>query len=271
MRKNLRVDERRERINERNRMTASPSPVPSRPAASTARVDATSSAAATSSPAVGSQTLARGLRALQLVAAAPEPVSIPQVAQELGVHRTIAYRILATLDSFGLLHRLPDGRYVPGNGLAALAHNIEVELREVAQPILRALAERIGITVSLLVVEGEEAVGLAVMEPTTAQYHVSFRPGSRHTLDHGSAAYALLAAGPPSPGEPAAAARARKRGYAVSHGEVEPGAYGVAVPVRRRPGEPPACINLIAMSQAAADAAIPHMLAAAEEISRQLA
>jgi DNA-binding IclR family transcriptional regulator len=265
MRKSLRVDERRGRIKERSRMTAAPSPVPSRPATSPARADTTGSAA------VGSQTLARGLRALQLVAAAPEPVAIPQVAQDLGVHRTIAYRILATLDSFGLLHRLPDGRYVPGNALAALAHNVESQLREVAQPVLRALAEQIGITVSLFVIEGDEAVALSVIEPTTAQYHISFRPGGRHALDHGSAAYALLSVRPPSPGEPAPAARARKRGYAVSHGEVEPGAYGVAVPLRRRSGEAPACINLIAMSDAAADAAIPHMVAAAEEINRQLA
>ena len=109
---------------------------------------------------VGSQTLARGLHALQLVATAPEPVPIAKVAQQLGVHRTIAYRVLATLENFRYLHRLPDGRYIAGNALAALAHNVEMPLREVAQPILRDLAERIAATVALHVAEGDEAVSL---------------------------------------------------------------------------------------------------------------
>ncbi len=42
----------------------------------------------------GSQTLARGLAALQLVAAAPNGLTAQQVADEIGVHRTIAYRLL---------------------------------------------------------------------------------------------------------------------------------------------------------------------------------
>ena len=45
----------------------------------------------------GSQTLARGLNALQLVADAPAGLTVQQVAEGIGVHRTIAYRLLATL------------------------------------------------------------------------------------------------------------------------------------------------------------------------------
>ena len=143
--------------------------------------------------------------ALQLVATAPEPVPIAKVAQQLGVHRTIAYRVLATLENFRYLHRLPDGRYIAGNALAALAHNVEMPLREVAHPILRDLAERIAATVALYVAEGDEAVSLAVVEPTAANVHVSFRPGGRHPLGHGSPGYALVTALPPRPGEPHAA------------------------------------------------------------------
>ncbi len=42
----------------------------------------------------GSQTLARGLNALQLVAEAPSGLTVQQVADGVGVHRTIAYRLL---------------------------------------------------------------------------------------------------------------------------------------------------------------------------------
>jgi DNA-binding IclR family transcriptional regulator len=38
----------------------------------------------------GSQTLARGLNALQLVADAPAGMTVQQVADGVGVHRTIA-------------------------------------------------------------------------------------------------------------------------------------------------------------------------------------
>ena len=51
----------------------------------------------------GSQTLARGLNALQLVADAPSGLTVQQVANGVGVHRTIAYRLLATLSQFRLV------------------------------------------------------------------------------------------------------------------------------------------------------------------------
>ena len=51
----------------------------------------------------GSQTLARGLIALQLVADAPAGLTVQQVADGIGVHRTIAYRLLATLAQFSFV------------------------------------------------------------------------------------------------------------------------------------------------------------------------
>lgn len=43
-----------------------------------------------------SQTLSRGIRALEILAAADRPLSIAELAEALGVHRSIAYRILRT-------------------------------------------------------------------------------------------------------------------------------------------------------------------------------
>src|ERR1700759_4556804 len=53
---------------------------------------ATPNAAPTGAP--GSQTLARGLAALQLVAASRNGLTVQQVADDIGVHRMIAYRLL---------------------------------------------------------------------------------------------------------------------------------------------------------------------------------
>src|ERR1700678_2182802 len=66
----------------------------------------------------GSQTLARGLTALQLVADAPAGMTVQQVAAGVGVHRTIAYRLLATLAPFRFVAQGEDGRYRPGGGAA---------------------------------------------------------------------------------------------------------------------------------------------------------
>ncbi|MET0901279.1 MAG: helix-turn-helix domain-containing protein, partial [Mycobacterium sp.] len=48
----------------------------------------------------GSQTLARGLAALQAVAGSPGGLTVQQVADKVGVHRTIAYRLLGTLAQY---------------------------------------------------------------------------------------------------------------------------------------------------------------------------
>ncbi|MGV0688449.1 helix-turn-helix domain-containing protein, partial [Mycolicibacterium thermoresistibile] len=56
-----------------------------------------SKAESTPTGAPGSQTLARGLSALAAIAAAPTGLTVQQVADHVGAHRTIAYRLLATL------------------------------------------------------------------------------------------------------------------------------------------------------------------------------
>jgi DNA-binding IclR family transcriptional regulator len=57
------------------------------------------------------------------------------------------------------------------------------------------------------------------------------RPGFRHALDRAAAGIAILAGRPAVPGERDSVAAARARGYATSHGEVLPGAMGLAAPI----------------------------------------
>ncbi|TYL49718.1 helix-turn-helix domain-containing protein [Nocardioides sp. BGMRC 2183] len=222
------------------------------------------------STAAGSQTLARGLRALELVAGAQDGLSVQEIAGQLDVHRSIASRLLATLAEFRLVARGQDNRYRPGAGLAALATGVHLTLREAADPVLRDLAAELNATVALLVIEGQEAVALSVVEPPRATYLISFRTGGHHPLGRGSAGVALLAALPPRPGEPEAVAESRERGYASTFGEVEPGAYGVAVPLPSTPGMPTACINLITHRAELAESAPPALLAAAETLHAAL-
>lgn len=220
---------------------------------------------------VGVQTLARGLTALYAVVESDQPMTISQVAEVLGTHRTIAYRILVTLVEFRLLRRGEDGRYSAGAGLAGLAEHFHAQLREAAMPVLREVADDLAATVALIVAEGPEAVAIAVVEPKSVDFHLTFKRGSRHPLDRGSAGYALLSAGPPVDDEPEAVTRARERGYALSKGEVEPNAYGVAVPLKAPSLTARACLNLITYREDVATAAPERMMLAVAQLSGKLA
>jgi DNA-binding IclR family transcriptional regulator len=218
----------------------------------------------------GSQTLDRGLRALEMVAAAPGGMTMQEVADRLEVHRTIAHRLLATLTDHHLIARGPDGRFRAGGGLAALAGGLQSTLLDTALPIMRELAEELESTVALLVREGEEVVGIAVATPTKAAYHLAFRAGSRHPLGRGSAGIALLSALPPRPGERPEVTRARAQGFTVSKGEVEPGAHGLAVLIHQGVGVPSACLNLITYRDDVMARAAPVMLEGAARVSALL-
>src|ERR1700760_1397459 len=218
----------------------------------------------------GSQTLARGLTALQLVADAPSGLTVQQVADGVGVHRTIAYRVLSTLVQFRLVAKGEDGRYRPAAGLAVLGASFDRNVRQVSLPVLRAVADELGTTVSLLIAEGDQQVAVAVIVPSHVAYQLSFHEGSRYQLNRGAAGIALLASLPPRPGERDLVARARERGWVTTYAEIEPNTYGLAVPVRRQAPSPPTCINLISHREDVVMRGKDAVIRAAKQLSELL-
>jgi DNA-binding IclR family transcriptional regulator len=215
----------------------------------------------------GSQTLARGLNALQLVADAPSGLTVQQVADGVGVHRTIAYRLLTTLAQFRFVAKGEDGRYRPAAGLAVLGASFDRNVRQLSLPTLRGLADDLGTTVSLLVAEGDQQVAIAVIVPTQVAYQLAFHEGSRYPLDRGAAGIALLASMPRRPDERDLVARAREQGWVVTHGEIEPNTYGLAVPVQRPAPSPPTCLNLISHREDVVMRGKDAVIKAAKELS----
>jgi DNA-binding IclR family transcriptional regulator len=193
----------------------------------------------------GSQTLARGLTALQMVADSQSGLTAQQLADLIGIHRTIAYRLLTTLAEFRLVAKGEDGRYRPAAGLAVLGASFDRNVRQLSLPTLRALADELGTTVSLLIAEGDQQVAIAVIVPSHVAYQLSFHEGSRYPLNRGAAGIALLAGMAARPGERDLVSGARERGWVTTYGEIEPNTYGLAVGVRRPAPSPPTCINLI--------------------------
>ena len=86
-------------------------------------------------------------------------------------------------------------------------------------------------TAFLVVADGEEAVTIDSVEPTSLNAHVAYRPGTRHPIDRGAPGLALLAGRLPVSGERAEVARARETGWAQSEAEVIAGMAPIAVPV----------------------------------------
>ena len=57
----------------------------------------------------GSQTLGRGLEALTLIGESATPLSVSELAGKLGVHRSMAYRLVKTFEQYGFVERNPAG------------------------------------------------------------------------------------------------------------------------------------------------------------------
>jgi DNA-binding IclR family transcriptional regulator len=190
-------------------------------------------------PSNRSQTLERGLRVLRVLAGEPEGLTVSELATELDTHRAGIYRLVGPLADERLVVRGADGRFALGLGLLELASAVRSRLQEVAVRELRRLAEEVGATTALTVRDGDDAVVAAVVEPSNAVMHITYRPGLRHALDRAAPGLAILAAGPPLAGERAEVAQARSRGWSETTGELLPGATGVAAPilVARRPAE----------------------------------
>lgn len=181
--------------------------------------------------AVYSQTLDRGIRALQALASADRPLSIQEVADALGVHRSIGYRILRTLEMHRLVERDAGNHYQPGVGLAVLVRSVRQSLQNSALPEMADVADEIGMTTFLVVPDHGEAVTVASVEPRHTRVHVAYRPGIRHPVDRGAPGIALLAGGPARDGERAEVTESRARGWATSFQEVLKGMRSVAAPV----------------------------------------
>ncbi|HEY9472344.1 MAG TPA: helix-turn-helix domain-containing protein [Mycobacteriales bacterium] len=206
-----------------------------------------------------SQTLDRGLRVLALLADSPRGRSVTELAAELGVARAVVYRLLATLRAHNLVLPARDGRVRVGLGVLDLARRVRPLLAEAASGPLRRLAEDLGATAHLTVVDGTDAVAMAVVEPSWTDLHVAYRVGSRHPLERGAAGRAILLGRQPPPRAP----------HAATAGELQPGAHGVAAPVLDVPGLE-ASVGVVTLVELDPAAVGPRVVQAAAAVTAAL-
>ncbi|GGH37268.1 IclR family transcriptional regulator [Microbacterium album] len=180
-------------------------------------------------------------------------MTIDELAAELGVHRSVAYRLLRTLEDHGLIARRGDGLVALAAGLAALASGVSRDLQQAALPELAEAADDLGMTCLLVLLETDYGITVVSTPPRRA-VAVSYQPGHRHPITRGGPGKAMLMELPEAvwpadaPDElRAEIAESRERGYATSHDEVVPSLWSVAVPLVL-PGQPLASVAAIHVS-----------------------
>lgn len=104
---------------------------------------------------------------LDAVARYPEPVSLKILAAESGLHSSTAFRILNSMVDNGFVERDTRGRYQLGRKLLRLGSRVHAQsdLRQIAQPVMARLRDRLGETVNLTVREGDEVVYIEKATP----------------------------------------------------------------------------------------------------------
>jgi DNA-binding IclR family transcriptional regulator len=208
-----------------------------------------------------SQTLDRGLRLLYVLAAGPAGGStVTELATALASSRPAVYRLVATLGQYGLVRRERDGRVRLGFGVLRVARAVQPVLRDAATPVLRGLAEEVGATAHLTIADGDEALAVAVVEPSWTDVHVAYRVGSRHPLDRGAAGVAILKA----------RGRRGQGRYVMTAGQLQAGARGVAAAVPGLVGIE-ASVGVVALGDLDPAQAGPEVLRAAAAMSGALA
>jgi len=209
----------------------------------------------------GSQTLARGLTALALIGESDRPLTVPELAQSLGIHRSMAYRLVKTLEQLGFVERTPAGELEVGVRVAALARSVAKDLQTAAGPHLAEVANELHLTAFLVVFDGEAAVTLMNVAPLHAETTLAQRPGSRHSIDKGAPGRVIRSQVHP-------AEHPAKR-FEVSHDEVLPGITSIAVPLVTG-GRPAAIAVLFAPQPIEQDQIVNALTAAARRIEASM-
>lgn len=200
----------------------------------------------------GAQTLDRGLQLLEFIAVTSGAVTVAEAAAAIGVHRTVAHRLVATLTARGYLHREADGHYRLGSTCVTLASAV-ADLRTILRPLLEDLATETNETVGLAVLAGNEAVFLDSVE-SPQSLRVAGRTGQRfsaHQTAVGQAWLAELSADRVRELFPAddlgrMLATVRRRGYAqaINEDETDQGFGSFGAIVRSPAGEPRAAVTV---------------------------
>ena len=121
-------------------------------------------ATATPQRASGSvQSVDRALRVLEILADQGAR-GVTEIADELGVHKSTAFRLISVLEDHQLVEQVEDrGRYHLGFGIVRLAGatSAQLDLTRQSQPVCEDLATALDETVNIAVLEGSSVINIS--------------------------------------------------------------------------------------------------------------
>jgi DNA-binding IclR family transcriptional regulator len=216
--------------------------------------------------------LARGLEVLSCFRGGDSFLSNHEIAARCGLPRSTITRLTYTLTKLGYLHLVPEtGQYRLGTATVGLgsAMLVNLDVREVAQPLMQSLANETGGVVALAARDGLAMLYLECCR-SDAIVTLSLGVGSRIPLGTSAAGRALLA-GLPVPeraelmerlraldegawpkvrrGIETAVSECAASGCAQSLGDWVREVHGIAMPFRPGRGLPPMTISVAGAAQ----------------------
>ena len=254
---------------------------------------------ATSDGAAGSvagvQSVDRALTILEFLARGGE-AGVTEVAAQLGVHKSTAFRLVATLESHRLVEQTEDrGKYRLGVGILRLAGATSARLDVVqeARPVCRQLAADTGETVNIAVLSESSALyldqvaGSSALQPhnwvgqhiplhATSNGKVLLSGLDRKALDD---LLGKLAAYTPMTITKKSKLReeldlVREQGFAMAVDELEVGLTAAAAPIRNAHGDVVASMSVsgptFRLTADRVDGVVSALVDAALEVSHRL-
>ncbi len=191
-------------------------------------------------------------KAVSILESTADGASLAELVERSGLPRATAHRLAQALEVHGMLTRDGDGRWHPGRRLSEFAMSAPDPLLRFAPVVLAGLRDSTGESAQLYRRRGDQRVCVAASERSSG-LRDTVPVGSLLTLVAGSGAQVLLAWESPSevlPLLPRARfsartlADVRRRGWAQSVAEREPGVASVSAPVRDRLGRVVAAVSV---------------------------
>jgi DNA-binding IclR family transcriptional regulator len=221
---------------------------------------------------------------------------VGELSRELGLHKSTVSRLMKTLEQGGLLSREPEGkRYRLGLDLIGLAAQVisYTDVREVARPLLRRLADDCQESVNLVILDGEQVVNLEQFVPPKRQVKNIGRVGRRMPALRTAAGKVLLAYLPEDRldrflqagyGQPPCSASdhaglnalcgelalVRERGYAIAQEELERGLNAVAAPILDHTGQVVAAASIAGPAYRLPAKVLPQLAAQLRQVTNEV-
>jgi DNA-binding IclR family transcriptional regulator len=241
------------------------------------------------------QSVDRAVTILEILARTGE-VGVTELARELGVHKSTAFRLVAALERHDLVEQhVGRGKYRLGTGILRLAGatTSRLDLVQESRPVTRVLAQHTGETVNIAVLSDGAALYMDQVAGSSALQPHNW-VGQRiplHATSNGKVLLSAMSDDEVRREVPQLAAftantitsldilldelaEVRRRGYALAVDELEIGLTALAAPVRNSHGEVLASLSLSGPTFRLDVRRVPRLaeavMEAAEEVSRRL-